>query len=212
MGCRTCQTSYSIDDMRSQVYSGSSLLLRRVGSLHYLCSQCGHQNIHSLVTGRHELPHHEELDSTQSLCGELDPWGGRTRRQKRRRRRTITTDHDYESLSTRLSSSRPSSHMSTLDVRIRLTPEVLRESGAFSVRGSSDGESVYDHIRVREEGMGTGSSLCSGDSGVQASYSQSPSGGDQGHRGHSVLQRAKCFQQKITRKCRNKLNSFSLLK
>ena len=198
--------------MRDQWYSGSSLVLPRVGSLHYLCCQCGHHNIHSLVTGRHKLLQHGELDSTQSLWGEPDPWGGRTRRQKRRRRRTITTDHDYESLSTSLSSSRPSSHMSTLDVRIRLTPEVLRESGAFCVRGSSEGESVYDHIRVREEGRGAGSSLCSGDSGVQASYSQSPSGGDQGHRGHSVLQRAKCFQQKITRKCRNKVNSFSLFR
>jgi hypothetical protein len=89
---------------------------------------------------------------------------------------------------------------------------VLRESGAFSMRGSSEGESRYDHIRVREDGRGAGSSLCSGDSGMQASYSQSPSGGDQGHGGHSVLQRAVCFQQKITRKCRNKLNSFSLFK
>ena len=95
----------SNDDMRDLLCTGSSLLPLRVGSVYYLCCQCGHNNIHSLATGTHKLLQHGELDSTQCLWGEPDPWDGRTRRQKRRRRRTITTDHDYESLSTSLSSS-----------------------------------------------------------------------------------------------------------
>ena len=39
------------------------------------------------------------------------------------------------------------SYMRTLDVRIKVTPEVMRESGEFSCGGA---EEMYDRIRVRE--------------------------------------------------------------
>merc|ERR1711956_28969 len=78
---------------------------------------------------------------------------GTAKKQKRKRRRTVLGVPDqrgqveliepaYESLP-----DGTGSYMRTLDVRIKVTPEVMRESGQFS---SGGGEEMYDRIRVRE--------------------------------------------------------------
>merc|ERR1711971_99350 len=94
-------------------------------------------------------------------------------RRKKRRRRTVLgaasgsspPDHDYESLVSSPGSS--CSQMQTLDVRIKVTRAVIRESGEFDTGGSDGGSdrqirsnggsdrgengcSVYDNITVRD--------------------------------------------------------------
>merc|ERR1711971_1503456 len=88
------------------------------------------------------------------------------RRKKRRRSfRTVLgapsgspPEHDYESLVSSPGSS-SSSQMQTLDVRIKVTRAVIRESGEFDTGGSDgsygsdrgeNGCSVYDNITVRD--------------------------------------------------------------
>jgi len=168
--------------------------LPRVGSLHYLCGHCGHTGHSLLVKPRSEhnlfqpLPHLEPLSEIQlrgkvqarrpkSLHSSFEPINTpdapNEGRRKKRRRRTVLgapsgsspPDHDYESLVSSPGSS-SSSQMQTLDVRIKVTRAVIRESGEFdggsdggsdrqirSDGGSDRGEngcSVYDNITVRD--------------------------------------------------------------
>jgi hypothetical protein len=106
--------------------------------------------------------------------------------------------------------------MRTLDVRIKVTPEVLRESGAFegsdrSVCGAHSGRSLqYDNIRVRSacrslSSLSTDPSSCSS-CPVEAQEGEGEA------RARGLRSRAKFFKQKLTRKCLNKVTSFSLFK
>merc|ERR1712018_83789 len=159
--------------------------LPRVGSLHYLCGHCGHAG-HSLLvregglkprsehnlfqpltTSHNLLDRREKLSRPKSVhsfeqinTGVVPP---NARRRKKRRRRTVLgaptgspPEHDYESLVSKPGSN--SSQMQTLDVRIKVTRAVMRESGEFDAgsdgassedRGEN-GCSVYDNITVRD--------------------------------------------------------------
>jgi len=169
-------------------------MLPRVGSLHYLCGHCGHTGHSLLVKPRSEqnlfqpLPLLEPSAEIQlrgkvgrrpkSLHSSFEPINTPVApnegRRKKRRRRTVLgapsgspPEHDYESLVSSPASS-SSSQMQTLDVRIKVTRAVIRESGEFD--GGSDGGSdrqirsdgscgsdrgengcsVYDNITVRD--------------------------------------------------------------
>jgi len=171
-------------------------MLPRVGSLHYLCGHCGHTGHSLLVKPRSEhnlfqpLPllepsaeiHLREARVSRrpkSLHSSFEPINTPVApnegRRKKRRRRTVLgpasgspPEHDYESLVSSPGSS-SSSQMQTLDVRIKVTRAVIRESGEFDTGGSdggsdrqirSDGSygsdrgengcSVYDNITVRD--------------------------------------------------------------
>merc|ERR1712066_803906 len=80
----------------------------------------------------------------------------RQRRKRRRRRLTISSTEDspeYEKLSS-------SSQMQTLDVRIKLTPQVVRENyglfesnqevGGEEEGGEGRGTQIYEKIKVRK--------------------------------------------------------------
>jgi len=171
-------------------------MLPRVGSLHYLCGHCGHTGHSLLVKPRSEhnlfqpLPLLEPSSAEIQLRGKVGrrpkslhssfepintPVAPNEGRRKKRRRRTVLgapsgspPEHDYESLVSSPASS-SSSQMQTLDVRIKVTRAVIRESGEFDTGGSdggsdrqirSDGSygsdrgengcSVYDNITVRD--------------------------------------------------------------
>merc|ERR1712115_290792 len=127
--------------------------LRAPQKLRYVCHQCGHQNTTSLLNKENLRPLslHSSLETINLAVNET-----RKRRKRRRRRLTLSSTEDspeYERLSS-------SSQMQTLDVRIKLTPQVVRETyGLFESNQEVDGEEgagegrgtqIYDKIKVRK--------------------------------------------------------------
>jgi len=161
-------------------------MLPRVGSLHYLCGHCGHTGHSLLVKPRSEQNLFQPLPLLEPSSAEIQlrearvsrrpkslhssfepintPVAPNEGRRKKRRRRTVLgapsgspPEHDYESLVSSPGSS--CSQMQTLDVRIKVTRAVIRESGEFDTGGSDgsygsdrgeNGCSVYDNITVRD--------------------------------------------------------------
>merc|ERR1712223_564813 len=126
--------------------------LRAPQKLRYVCHQCGHQNTTSLLNKENLRPLslHSSLETINLAVNET-----RKRRKRRRRRLTLSSTEDspeYERLS--------SSSMQTLDVRIKLTPQVVRENyGLFESNQEVGGEEgggegretqIYDKIKVRK--------------------------------------------------------------
>jgi len=138
-------------------------MLPRVGSLHYLCGHCGHaghsllvrdgikpRSSHNILEPTADLRSREKPSRPKSLHSSFEPINVPDGRRKKKRRRTIfgappvsPPEHDYESLVSSPDSS--CSQMQTLDVRIKVTRAVMRESGQFD-----NGCSVYDNIAVRD--------------------------------------------------------------
>jgi len=120
---------------------------------------------HNLLDPAAEMQVKEKLTRPKSLHSSFEPINSVVLppdgRRKKRRRRTVLgappgspPEHDYESLVSNPGSS--CSQMQTLDVRIKVTRAVMRESGQFDngSDGGSDraekGCSVYDNITVRD--------------------------------------------------------------
>jgi len=132
------------------------------------------------------------------------------------RSRSSHQDHVYESLHTETKS-----HMRTLDVRIKLTEDVIRESGDFETGGRRDC-SLYDRVSVRDRDSLTtcrdSLSLTSGHSqdslhqDMETDRDRMDDSWEQEYQSSSMLSRAKVFQQKLTRKCLNKVSSLSLFR
>merc|ERR1712083_99902 len=102
-----------------------------IQQLKYICHQCGHQTTHSLLAAKESsrpIFLHSSLDTINLAVNE------KRRRKRKRKRFTLSSADDsqeYEKLS-----GGSSSHMQTLDVRIKLTPSVVRETyGNFERRG-----------------------------------------------------------------------------
>merc|ERR1712004_557762 len=127
--------------------------LRAPQKLRYVCHQCGHQNTTSLLNKENLRPLslHSSLETINLAVNET-----RKRRKRRRRRLTLSSTEDspeYERLSS-------SSQMQTLDVRIKLTPQVVRENyglfesnqevGGEEEGGERRGTQIYDKIKVRK--------------------------------------------------------------
>merc|ERR1712038_1496107 len=182
---------------RLDLWDRGDLVLPRVGSLHYLCGHCGHaghsllvrdqqrlkpRSEHNLLRSDHDLLRDQKMLRPKSLHSSFDLINPNSIaapanvRRKKKRRRPIQAvppvsppEHEYESLVSSPGSSctAGSSQMQTLDVRIKVTRAVIRESGQFETEGgSSEGEqrsfsetsgraengfgSVYDNITVRD--------------------------------------------------------------
>merc|ERR1711899_720127 len=181
---------------RLDLWDRGDLVMLRVGSLHYLCGHCGHaghsllvrdqqrlkpRSEHNLLRSDHDLLRDQKMLRPKSLPSSFDLINPNSIavpanvRRKKKRRRPIQAvppvsppEHEYESLvSSPGSSCTGSSQMQTLDVRIKVTRAVMRESGQFETEGgSSEGEqrsfsetsgraengfgSVYDNITVRD--------------------------------------------------------------
>merc|ERR1712173_398108 len=144
----------------------------------------------------------------------------RKRRKRRRRRLTLSSTEDspeYERLSS-------SSQMQTLDVRIKLTPQVVRETyGLFESNqevggeqggGERRGTQIYDKIKVRKNwGRYLGvESENRGSSDSFSSESCSHESGDTGGSSSSKKASRNFFKLKMPLKCLNKVTSFSLFK
>ena len=105
--------------------------------------------------------------------------------------------------------------MQTLDVRIKLTPRVVRETyGQFERREEEevgeggDERGIYDRIRVRKEW-----GRCLGESEMRDSsdsFSSNSSGADTGGSGKKTSRNF--FKLKMPLKCLNKVTNFSLFK
>merc|ERR1712098_990484 len=126
-------------------------------------------------------------------------------------RRISLQDHVYESVETETES-----HMRTLDVRIKVTEEVIRESGDFETKDHS----LYDRVtlthrdttpRNRDRDSLCSTSSHSGDS-LHHNNETHMDSWDHDHQSSSMFGRAKVFQQKLTRKCFNKVSSLSLFR
>merc|ERR1712004_592168 len=143
----------------------------------------------------------------------------RKRRKRRRRRVTLSSTEDspeYERLSS-------SSQMQTLDVRIKLTPQVVRETyGLFESNqevgeeGGGEGREtqIYDKIKVRKNWgryLGVESENRSSSDSF-SSESSSHESGDTGGSSNSNKASRNFFKLKMPLKCLNKVTSFSLFK
>merc|ERR1719167_691487 len=136
--------------------------------------------------------------------------------QNIQRSRASHQDHVYESVHTETKS-----HMRTLDVRIKLTEDVIRESGDFE-SGARRDCSLYDRVCVRDRDSVTtcrdSLSLTSGHSqdslhqDMETDRDRIDHTWEQDYQSSSMLSRAKVFQQKLTRKCLNKVSSLSLFR
>merc|ERR1712117_133442 len=182
---------------RLDLWDRGDLVLPRVGSLHYLCGHCGHaghsllvrdqqhlkpRSEHNLLRSDHDHLRDQKMLRPKSLHSSFDLINpssiavpANVRRKKKRRRPIQAVppvsppEHEYESLVSSPGSSctAGSSQMQTLDVRIKVTRAVMRESGQFETEGgSSEGDqrsfsetsgraengfgSVYDNITVRD--------------------------------------------------------------
>jgi len=182
---------------RLDLWDRGDLVLPRVGSLHYLCGHCGHagysllvrdqqplkpRSEHNLLRSDHDILRDQKMFRPKSLHSSFDLISPNSIavpanvRRKKKRRRPIQAvppvsppEHEYESLVSSPGSSctAGSSQMQTLDVRIKVTRAVMRESGQFETEGgSSEGDqrsfsetlsraenalgSVYDNITVRD--------------------------------------------------------------
>merc|ERR1711953_1027669 len=190
---------------RLDLWDRGDLVLPRVGSLHYLCGHCGHaghsllvrdqqrlkpRSEHNLLRSDHDLLRDQKMLRPKSLHSSFDLINPNSIaapanvRRKKKRRRPIQAvppvsppEHEYESLVSSPGSSctAGSSQMQTLDVWIKETRAVIRESGQFETEGdqkssghqrSSEGDqrsfsetsgraengfgSVYDNITVRD--------------------------------------------------------------
>ena len=135
-------------------------------------------------------------------------------------RLTLSSTEDspeYERLSS-------SSQMQTLDVRIKLTPQVVRENyGLFESNqevggeeggGEGRGTQIYDKIKVRKNwGRYLGvESENRGSSDSFSSESSSHESGDTGGSSSSKKASRNFFKLKMPLKCLNKVTSFSLFK
>merc|ERR1711953_32720 len=191
--------------------------LRAPQKLRYVCYQCGHQNTTSLLNKENLrlLSLHSSLETINLAVNET-----RKRRKRRRRRLTLSSTEDspeYERLSS-------SSQMQTLDVRIKLTPQVVRETyGLFESNQEVDGEEgggegrgaqIYDKIKVRKNwGRYLGvESDNRGSSDSFSSESSSHESGDTGGSNSSKKASKNFFKLKMPLKCLNKVTSFSLFK
>merc|ERR1712051_775893 len=125
-----------------------------LGTSHNLLEPAAEIHLKEKVARRPKSLH----SSFEPINSPVAPHDGR---RKKRRRRTVLgapsgspPEHDYESLVSSPGSG--CSQMQTLDVRIKVTRAVMRESGEFD--GGSDGGSdraengcsVYDNITVRD--------------------------------------------------------------
>merc|ERR1712061_104986 len=99
-------------------WKSSERMLPRVGSLHYLCGHCGHAG-HSLLVRGGIKP--------RSSHNILEPTADLRSREKPSRPKSLHSSFE------------------TLNVRIKVTRAVMRESGQFD-----NGCSVYDNIAVRD--------------------------------------------------------------
>jgi len=156
---------------RLDLWDRGDLVLPRVGSLHYLCGHCGHaghsllvrdqqrlkpRSEHNLLRSDHDLLRDQKMLRPKSLHSSFDLINPNSIavpanvRRKKKRRRPIQAvppvsppEHEYESLVSSPASSctAGSSQMQTLDVRIKVTRAVIRESGQFETEGgSSEGD------------------------------------------------------------------------
>jgi len=136
--------------------------------------------------------------------------------QNIQRSRASHQDHVYESVHTE-----NKSHMRTLDVRIKLTEDVIRESGDFETGARRDC-SLYDRVCVRDRDSVTtcrdSLSLTSGHSqdslhqDMETDRDRMDHTWEHQYQSSSMLSRAKVFQQKLTKKCFNKVSSLSLFR
>ena len=123
---------------------------------------------------------------------------------------TVRDENIYEEVSVG-----PGSGMRTLDVRIKVTKEVMRESGDFECGLPS---SLYDGIRVRHQSsLADTSSSTSSDRGQESLGSphdniQEEDSEEESSQRSSLFLRVKTFKQKLSRKCINKITSFSIFK
>merc|ERR1712014_384584 len=129
---------------RLDLWDRGDLVLPRVGSLHYLCGHCGHAGHSLLVRDLKPRSEHNLLRSDHDLLRDQ-----KMVRRKKKRRRPIQAvppvsppEHEYESLFSSPGSSctAGSSQMQTLDVRIKVTRAVIRESGQFETEGGGSSE------------------------------------------------------------------------
>merc|ERR1711994_590521 len=191
--------------------------LRAPQKLRYVCHQCGHQNTTSLLNKENLRPLsiHSSLETINLAVNET-----RKRRKRRQRRLTLSSTEDspeYERLSS-------SSQMQTLDVRIKLTPQVVRETyGLFESNqevgreeggGEGRGTQIYDKIKARKNwGRYLGvESENRGSSDSFSSESSSHESGDTGGSSSSKKASRNFFKLKMPLKCLNKVTSFSLFK
>merc|ERR1712165_82553 len=191
--------------------------LRAPQKLRYVCHQCGHQNTTSLLNKENLRPLslHSSLETINPAVNET-----RKRRKRRRRRLTLSSTEDspeYERLSS-------SSQMQTLDVRIKLTPQEVRETyGLFESNqevggeeggGEGRGTQIYDKIKVRKN-WGRYLGVESDNRGSSDSFSSESSSHESGDTGGSSSSRKASrnfFKLKMPLKCLNKVTSFSLFK
>merc|ERR1712038_610234 len=215
------------------------LVLPRVGSLHYLCGHCGQaghsllvrdqqrlkpRSEHNLLRSDHDLLRDQKMLRPKSLHSSFDLTNpnniavpANVRRKKKRRRPIQAVppisppEHEYESLVSSPGSSCTlgSSQMQTLDVRIKVTRAVMRESGQFD-----NGCSVYDNIAVRDGQDSNGSwqytERISQDCPMETSWKRSSPDivTDTEQREENRRPRLKMFKLK----CLDKVASFSLFK
>merc|ERR1712107_549780 len=191
--------------------------LRAPQKLRYVCRQCGHQNTTSLLNKENLRPLslHSSLETINLAVNET-----RKRRKRRRRRLTLSSTEDspeYERLTS-------SSQTQTLDVRIKLTPQVVRENyGLLESNQEVDGEEgggegrgtqIYDKIKVRKNWgrylVVESENRSSSDS--FSSESSSQESGDTGGSSSSNKASRNFFKLKMPLKCLNKVTSFSLFK
>merc|ERR1711874_538004 len=169
---------------RLDLWDRGDLVLRRVGSLHYLCGHCGHaghsllvrdqqrlkpRSEHNLLRSDHDLLRDQKMLRPKSLHSSFDLINPNSIavpanvRRKKKRRRPIQAvppasppEHEYESLVSSPGSSCTAgsgSQMQTLDVRIKVTRAVIRESGQFETEGgSSEGEQKSSGHQRSSEG------------------------------------------------------------
>merc|ERR1712183_697793 len=178
--------------------------------LKYICHQCGHQTMHSLLVMK-ENSLHSSLDTINLAVNQT-----RRRRKRRRRRLTLSSadgSPEYERLS-----GGSSSQMQTLDVRIKLTPRVVRETyGQFERREEEVGEEgddreIYDRIRVRKEWGRylVKSELRDSSDSFSSNSCSHASVEDTG--GSAKKTSRNFFKLKMPLKCLNKVTNFSLFK
>ena len=119
---------------------------------------------------------------------------------------TMRDENIYEEVSVG-----PGSGMRTLDVRIKVTKEVMRESGDFECGLPS---SLYDGIRVRHQSSLADTASSTSSHSLESTHHniQEEGSGEESSQRSSLFLRVKTFKEKLSGKCLNKVTSFSLFK
>ena len=204
-----------------------------IQQLKYICHQCGHQTTHSLLAAKESsrpISLHSSLDTINLAVNEK-------RRRKRKRKRKFFFIYNqllffiYNQLACRFTlssaddsqeyeklSGGSSSHMQTLDVRIKLTPSVVRETyGNFERReeeevvgeggdGRGAEKQIYDRIRV---GKDWGRNMVNSD---WRDSSESSFSSNSCSRASDGFAERNFFRLKMPLKCLNKVTNFFLFK